>query len=68
MNSRTELQSRLEEIKKTAASLPEPDGDIAQIHYQLTRLSSWTTRTLNVLATLEMKAEKDEVQNGKLPF
>ena len=66
MNTRTELSARLEEIKKTAASLPEPDGSIAELHYQLTRLSSWTTRTLNFLSTLEMQPENDEVQNDKL--
>ena len=64
LNTRTELQSRLEEIKKTAASLPEPDGDIAQIHYQLTRLSNWTQRTIQFISTIEMTPE---VKNdGKL--
>ena len=66
MNTRTELQSRLQEIQRVVAELPNHEADIAQLHYQLTRLSSWTTRTLNFLATLEMKPEKSEVPNGKL--
>jgi hypothetical protein len=66
MNTRTELQIRLEEIQRTAAELPDHEADIAQLHYALTRLSSWTTRTIQFISTIEIKAEKSEGQNGKL--
>ena len=66
MNSRKELEGRLQEIQRTAAELPDHEADIAQLHYQLTRLSNWTQRTIQFVSTIEMKPEKDEVQNGKL--
>jgi hypothetical protein len=66
-NTRKELQIRLQEIQRSASELPDHEADIAQIHYQLTRLSSWTTRTIQFISTIEIKAEeKNEVQNGKL--
>ena len=60
MNTRKELQGRLEEIQRTAAELPEPDGSIAVIHYALTRLSNWTQRTIQFVSTIEMKAEEKD--------
>ena len=58
MNTRQELKARIEEIQRTAAELPEPDGSIAEIHYALTRLSNWTTRTLQFISTIEMQLEE----------
>ena len=58
MNTRQELEGRLQEIQRTAAELPGHEADVAELHYALTRLSSWTTRTLNFLTTLEMQPEE----------
>lgn len=60
MNTRTELQARLEEIKKTAAELPGPEADVAQLHYALTRLSNWTTRTMNFITIMDNPTEPKE--------
>ena len=54
MNTRIELQERLEEIQRVAAELPAYDADVAQLHYALTRLSNWTTRTIQFISTIEM--------------
>ena len=67
MHTRQELEGRLQEIQRVAAELPNHEADIAQLHWALTRLSSWTQRTIQFISTIDsMKPEKDEVQNGKL--
>ena len=53
MNTRKELDVRLAEIKRAAAALPGADDDVKGIYYELARLSSWTTRTMNFLSTME---------------
>ena len=58
MNTRKELEGRLQEIQRTAAELPTHDADIAQLHYALTRLSNWTIRTISFVSTLEMQPEE----------
>ncbi|MFC1827761.1 hypothetical protein ACFLZQ_07530 [Thermodesulfobacteriota bacterium] len=63
LNTRENLRGRLEEIQRVAASVPDHDADVAQIHYALTRLSNWTIRTISFVSTIEMEAE---VQDGKL--
>jgi hypothetical protein len=66
MNTRFDLECRLQEIKRTAAGLPEPDGSIAEIHYQLTRLSNWTIRTLQFTGSIDSMKPSEEKNTGKL--
>ena len=65
MNTRFNLECRLQEIKRTAAGLPEPDGSIAEIHYQLTRLSNWTIRTLQFIGSIDSMKPSEEKNTGK---
>lgn len=71
MNRRKELEGRLQEIKRTASELPGHEADIAQLHYQLTRLSNWVVRTINFLSTMETCQGCQDCQCQKqadLPF
>ena len=40
MNTRFDLECRLQEIKRTAAGLPEPDGSIAEINGRIEEIQS----------------------------
>ena len=56
----------LQEIKLTAAGLSGPDGSIAEIHYQLTRLSNQTLRTLQFICSIDSIKPSEEKNTGKL--